>query len=156
MESLGLCILQGSGLGIRQSGVEHLRLFTARENPLSWKSSNLQEGKDIPNPELLQDCEHQNPWGSSAGHSGQAQEPPAACIPAGERQEKKGCILNLSQRDKILWFLKPYSTGQQGREIRKWCSKGESGPSPVSAHTESYYQHQAEKSCSSYIDWPLS
>ena len=46
--------------------------------------------------------------------------------------------------------------GQQGRGIRNQCSKMESKSPPALAHTQSYCQHQAEKSWPSHTGWPIT
>ena len=87
---VGDCVYcEGCGLGIRRARVEHLRLFTAKQNLLLQQISNLWEGKDVPNPHLLQDCKHSIQQGSSAEQAGHTQESPTRCVSTGERQEEK-------------------------------------------------------------------
>ena len=85
-------------------------------------------------------------------------EPPSGCISARERQKRrmpKGPVLNLSQADKICWFLGLFHWGQRNREIRNECNKGKSGPNPTSAGTQNCHQHQTGKSWPSGTDWHL-
>ena len=79
---------EGSGLGIRQERVEHMRSFTTRQNPFPWQNSNLWKRKDVPSPHHLEDCKHYIQWGNSAEQAGQAQEPPAGCISTEEKPEE--------------------------------------------------------------------
>ena len=89
--------------------------------------------------------------------AGEAQEPPTGCTSTTERQKEKSQRAHfelLSGRQNTLVPRALFHWGQQSREIRNWCSKGESEP-PASALTQSCPQHQEGNSWPSYTDWPL-
>ena len=122
-------------------GVEHLRLFTARQSPLPWWRSNLWEKKVAPRPPT--------PAGQKAPSTGKmgktdrsgSRTPCRVQIHKRktERRMPKGPILNFPQEEKIHWFLESYFTeaSKAGRsEIS--AERRESGP------TQAQLAHRAE------------
>ena len=118
---------EGSGLGIRLTRVEHLRLFKTRQNPLPQQSSNLWEEKMYPAPTSYSIARTLSNGEALQNRQNNLKNPLQNVYPqekGRKRNSKRAHFVPLSERQNTVVSGALFHWNQQGRATRDQYSKG--------------------------------